>query len=136
MTSTAMGEGERREAACRRRAMRVNLISVGIAAALIALAWFGKREGGGTDPVWAGAAALLYLGAMLWSLRLGIRNADEFEGRATLRALATGMIVFALVFPVWMFLGDAGLVPEPDAQRLFTISVVSAMLSHFWSRFR
>lgn len=136
MTSMTMGEGERREAACRRRARMRIAGSVIVAAALIGTALIGKRAGGTMDPAWSVVAALLYLGSLAYFIRLGIRGSDEYEMRATVRALATGMIVFALAFPVWMFLGDGGLLPEPNAQRLFTLSFLSVMLSYFWHRSR
>src|SRR5262245_36358767 len=114
MMSTAMGEGERIEAARRRRSLTIILISLAVAIVILAgTAWFDRR-GGGVAPGWAVAFSVLYVGVLLFSAWRGCAVSDEVEARAGIRALALGTIVFGLVYPPWLFLGEAGLLPRAD----------------------
>jgi len=124
-----MGEGERAEAARRRRNAIVVMVSLGAALVLLAGTFVFKRQGGGVTPGWAIAFAVIYVGLMLGCGWQAWRGTDEVEGRATIRALALGACIYGLVYPPWSFLANAGIAPPPDGDLLYGLTVVTVMLA-------
>jgi hypothetical protein len=131
-----MGEGERVESARRRRSLVITLVSLVVAIAIVVgTALFGKADHG-VAPAWAIVFSLLYVGVLLFSAWRGRRTVDEVEARAGIRAMAVGTAVFGLVFPPWLFLGGAGLLPPADGTIMMMIVFVSVMIAYLWQRFR
>jgi cation transport ATPase len=136
MTSKAMGEGERAEAARTRRAGILFAASLAAAVAMIVGTAIFKQGHGRMAPGWAIAFVCLYLLVMFGSWRFACRISDEVELRATVSALATGGTAFALVYPSWYFLWRGGLTPEPSHEALFVIAFLATMASYLWKRLR
>ena len=136
MMSTAMGEGERAEAARKRRSLTITLVSLAVAVLIVAGTALFKRPGSGVAPAWAIAFSLLYVGLLFFSAWRGCSTVDEVEARVGIRALAVGTAVFGLVFPPWLFLGEAGLLPPADGAIMMMIVFGSVMLAYLWQRFR
>jgi hypothetical protein len=95
-----------------------------------------RRAGHGVAPAWAIAFSLLYAGVLLFAAWRGCRTIDEVEARIGIRAMALGTAVFGLVFPPWLFLGAAGLLPPADGTIMMMIVFVSVMVAYLWQRFR
>jgi hypothetical protein len=131
-----MGEGERAEAARRRRVAILFAASVVVAVAMVVGTAIFKEGHGRITSGWAIGFVGLYLLAMFGSWRFACRASDEVELRSTVGALATGGGAYALVYPCWYFLWRGGLTPEPSHEALFVITFVTIMTAYFWKRFR
>ena len=136
MTGTAMGEGERAEAARGRRAAMLAGASAVVAVAMIVGTAIFKQGHGQIAPGWSIAFVGLYLLMMFACWRFACRVSDEVELRANVGALAAGGIAYALVYPSWYFLWRGGLTPEPSHELLFVIVFVATMIAYLWKRFR
>jgi cation transport ATPase len=136
MTSRTMGEGERAEAARKRRAAMLFAISMAVAVAMVVGTAIFKQGHGRIAPGWAVAFVGLYLVAVFASWRFACRVSDEVELRNNVGALAAGGTAYALVYPAWYFLWRGGLVPEPIHEALFVVAFLTTMTAYLWKRYR
>lgn len=135
-SEAAMGEGERAEAARKRRAGMLFAGSMVVAVAMVVGTVIFKQGHGQLAPGWSVAIVGLYLLALFGSWRFACRVSDEVELRANVGALAAGGTVYALVYPSWYFLWRGGLVPEPSHEAVFAITFVAIMIAYIWKRYR
>jgi len=135
MTGTTMGEGERAEAARRRRVAATVIASLLIGAVLIAGTMAFKQDHGYLAPGWAVAFVAIYLGALLLCWR-ACHRVDEVEIRRSTDAMAMGGVVYAIVYPAWYFLSRGRLVIEPDDKAIFMIVFAACAITYFWKKYR
>jgi hypothetical protein len=136
MMSRAMGEGERAEAARKRRAAMLFALSMVLGVAMIVGTTIFKQDHGRIAPGWAIAFVGLYLLAVFASWRFACRVSDEVELRNNVGALAAGGTAYALIYPSWYFLWRGGLVPEPIHEALFVVAFLAMMIAYLWKRYR
>ena len=134
--SKLVGEGERAEAARKRRTAMLFAASVVVAVAMNVGTAIFKQGHGRIAPGWAIAFVGLYLLAVFGSWRFACRVSDEVELRNNVSALAAGGTAYALVYPSWYFLWRGGLTPEPIHELLFVIVFLTFMTAYLWKLYR
>jgi hypothetical protein len=135
------GEGERREAAVRRR--RIVVIGALFAAGLVTGFYAGFREGAalaGADGTWPPAMALaltaLYLVALVGGTLVLNGVMDEHERQRTYKAASFASSVLVSIYPVWFLLWKGGFVVEPIHWVMYIIFMLGLGLAMLWYRFR
>jgi hypothetical protein len=126
--------GEQAEAARKRRARAMIVVSVAIAALIVVGTAIFKRPDQQVAPGWAIAFAFIYVGAMVFGGWRACRQTDEVEARNNRAALVWAACFYGLTYPVWYFLWKGGLVPEPDHMLMFAATVFVAMATYLARR--
>lgn len=139
-----LGEGERMEAMRRRRfwtvlgAIMVLGMLCGIAAGYVT-----AHEGVPIDQAWAvmpDGLAVAVVAAALVAFNLGcwafVRAIDEVELADNLWASTVGYYVYAMLFPAWWALAQAGVTQGPNHWLIFTASLGAGLAYYFWRKWR
>jgi hypothetical protein len=136
------GEGERREAARRRKRW---LIGVALAlAGVIPGFYMGYQEGEAMaqsrpfawSPTVAATLAGLYLVSVFGGGVLLNSVIDEVERQRGYKAVSFAGTMLMLVYPTWFLLWRGGFVPEPVHWMLFVLFWLSLALASLWYRYR
>ena len=138
-----MGEGERLEAARRRRFWRLLawLVFAGFIGGLI----FGGTFfliGDGTlavtviPPAVIIGAVAIAIAAFLYGTWRFFVSVDELELQDNLWGSLIGFYVYSTIFPFWWLLWRAGVTGEPHDWAIFVITLVSATAGYFWRKLR
>ena len=141
MTELPRGEGERREAASRRK--RILVLGVLFGTGLVTGFYAGFRdsiafvERGGT---WPPAMALGLLGlfavAMIAGTYLMNQVMDELERERGYKAASFGAVVLLVGYPAWFLLWKGGFVAQPSHWVIYVLFLVAVSLGLLWYRFR
>jgi hypothetical protein len=138
-----MGEGERLEAARRRRFWRILgwLIFAGFVAGIIFGGTFAFL-GDGTlavtvipPPIIIGAAAIALAGFLYGTWRF-FSSVDELELQDNLWGSLIGFYIYSTVFPLWWLLWRAGVTVEPHDWAIFAITLTGGTAAYFWRKWR
>jgi hypothetical protein len=140
--SVPRGEGERQEAARRRKRW---LIFGALFAAGIVPGYYLGHEGGvdlivNREAVWPPALVATFLGLYLVGVVGGgillARLADDFDRQRAYKAVSLAGTVLMIAYPVWYVLWRGGFVPEPIHWALFLLFWLSLVLAGLFYRFR
>jgi hypothetical protein len=140
--SVPHGEGERREAARRRKRW---LIVAGLAIVGIVPGFYmGYQDGSAMaqsrpslwPPAVAAALAAVYLLAVIGGGVLMNTVMDELERQRGYKAVSFAGTALMVVYPTWFLLWRGGLVPEPVHWILFILFWLNLALATLWYRFR
>ena len=140
--SAPRGEGERHEAA-RRRKRRLIVSALAVAGFIPGL-YLGYNDGAALaesrPAVWSPALSLglvgLYLAAVIGGGVLLGKAADEVERLNGYKAASFAGMALMVVYPVWFLLWRGGFVPEPVHWMLFLLFWLSLALASLYYRFR
>lgn len=140
--SAPLGEGERREAAQRRKRWLIvaGLFAIGVVAGYLA----GERNDGWPavigpatwPPAVAAALAAVYLLASVGGSFLMNNVLDEVDRQRGYKAMSFAGTALIIVYPTWFLLWRGGLVVEPIHWILFAFFWASMALATLWYRFR
>ena len=138
----ACGEGERREAAMRRK--RILVIGALFVGGLVTGFYVGFREAGaifhGEDGLWSPALALGMIALFVAAIAGGtwIMNGvmDELERARAYKAASLGGTLFMLAYPVWFFLWKGGFVREPVHWVMYAFFVFAMLGAMAWYKAR
>ena len=146
MTGTAMqmGEGEFRERARRRRFWMVigGIAAAGMITGFVSgvLAAYNQVP---PDQVWASipdGIAIGFVAVALIAFNIGcwafVRAIDEVELVDNLWGSTIGFFVYAMLFPAWWVLGEAGVVGEPNHWFIFAASLGAGGIAYLWRKWR
>jgi hypothetical protein len=136
------GEGERREAARRRK--RWLIVAALAAVGLVPGFYMGYQDGAAMaqsrpslwSPTLAAAMAAIYLLAVIGGGLLLSRVTDELERQRGYKAVSFAGAALMIVYPVWFLLWRGGFVAEPVHWMLFVLFWLSLALATLWYRFR
>ncbi|HEX8262946.1 MAG TPA: hypothetical protein VF547_08740 [Allosphingosinicella sp.] len=137
-----LGEGERREAARRRKRWLIvgALALVGFVPGLYLGFEHGAAAAESRPLVWsptlAAALAGLYLASLLGGGVLLNGVMDEVERQRGYKAVSFAGAALMVVYPTWFLLWKGGFVPEPVHWILFALFWLSLALASLWYRFR
>ena len=136
------GEGERREAARRRKRWLIvaALALVGVVPGF----YMGYQDGAAMaqsrPSVWSPTVAALlagvYLVAVIGGGLLMSKVMDEVERQRGYKAVSFAGTVLMVIYPTWFLLWRGGFVPEPVHWMLFVLFWLSLALATLWYRFR
>ncbi|HEX8483125.1 MAG TPA: hypothetical protein VF650_14605 [Allosphingosinicella sp.] len=140
--SVPRGEGERRDAARRRKKWLI-VAALGLAGAVPGF-YIGVQHGAAAaqsrpfvwSPTFALALAGMYLVAVVGGGLLLGKFVDEVERQRSYQAVSVAGLALMIVYPTWFLLWKGGFVPEPVHWMLFVLFWVSLALAHLWYRFR
>lgn len=137
-----LGEGERREAARRRKRWWIvaALAGVGFVPGL----YIGFQQGAAAAQdqplIWSPTVAALLAGLYLVAVAGGglLMNSvmDEIERQRGYKAVSFAGAALMVVYPTWFLLWKGGFVPEPVHWMLFVLFWLSLALASLWYRFR
>ncbi len=137
------GEGERLEAARRRRFWRILgwLAFAGFVAGLVfggTYAYLGSGSPAVTvfPPVIIVAAVAVAMAGFLYGTWRFFASVDELELQDNLWASLIGFYVYSTVFPTWWLLWRAGVTGEPHDWAIFAVTLVTATAVYFWRKWR
>ena len=136
------GEGERREAAMRRK--RYLILGSIFAAGLVTGFYVGFKDAeglfGGGGGVWSPAASLalaaLYLIALIGGSLLLKDQMDEHDRQVSYKAASLGAVLMVGIYPPWFLLWKGGLAVEPSHLVLYIIFIFGMAGGMLWYRFR
>ena len=136
------GEGERREAAIRRR--RYIVIGALFAAGLVTGLYAGFREGSalfdGGDSAWPPAVALAMIGlfvvAMIGGTIVMQGVMDEHERERTYKAASFSAALLLIGYPIWFLLWKGGFTAAPVHWIMYVVFVAGTLLASLYYRFR
>ncbi len=136
------GEGERRDAARRRKKWLI--VAVLAVIGVVPGFYLGFQHGAAMaesrpvvwSPTLAAALAGLYLVATIGGGLLLGRFIDEVERQRSYQAVSFAGAALMLVYPTWFLLWKGGFVPEPVHWMLFVLFWLSLALASLWYRFR
>ena len=136
------GEGERREAAMRRK--RFLVIGALFVCGLVTGFYVGFREAGtvfhGQEGFWSPAVALGLIALFVVAIAGGtwIMNGvmDELERARAYKAASLGGTLFMLAYPVWFFLWKGGFVREPIHWVMYAFFVFAMLGAMAWYKAR
>ncbi len=115
----------------------VSLAIAGIGGGLLAYVLnLAKASPGGLDGSTAIVLALLFVATMMAANWLYLRSADELTWAINIRASFWALMFFVALYPVWLILWTGGLVPKPDAETLYFLTLLVAGAAFLWNRFR
>ena len=136
------GEGERREAARRRKRWLIvaALALVGVVPGF----YLGYQDGAALaqsrplawSPTVAAALAAAYLLAVIGGGLLMNSVMDEVERQRGHKAVSFAGAALMVIYPTWFLLWRGGFVPEPVHWMLFVLFWLSLALASLWYRFR
>jgi hypothetical protein len=136
-----LGEGERREAAMRRR--RYQVVGALFGAGLVTGLYAGFRDGASifeAEGSWPPAIALVLLVIYLVVLVAGtfIMNGvmDELDRERSYKAANFAGVAFLSLYPVWFLLWKGGFVAEPSHWVMYVAFLVTLGFAALWYRFR
>lgn len=146
MTETTMqlGEGERRERARRRRFWTVigGILAAGMVTGFVS-GFFAGYNQVPPDQIWTSmpqSLAIGFVAVALIAFNIGcwafVRSIDEVELADNLWGSTVGYYVYAMLFPSWWALNNAGVVAEPDHWLIFAISLASGGVAYVWRKWR
>lgn len=137
-----LGEGERREAARRRKRWLIvaGLAVVGFVPGLYVGFQHGAAAAQNQPLVWsptvAALLAILYLVAVAGGAVLINTVMDEIERQRGYKAVSFAGAALMVVYPTWFLLWKGGFVPEPVHWILFVLFWLSLALASLFYRFR
>jgi hypothetical protein len=138
-----MGEGERLEAARRRRFWRILgwLAFAGFVAGVIfggtfAIIGSGSPAAAVIPPVVIVGAVSIAVAGFLYGTWRFLVSADEIERQDNLWGSLIGFYAYSTIFPFWWLLWKAGVTSEPHDWAIFVISLISATAVYFWRKWR
>lgn len=140
--SVPRGEGERRDAARRRKKWLIvaALALVGFVPGLYVGWQHGAAAVESREVVWSPTLAVvlaaLYLAATLGGGLLLGRFTDELERQRNYKAVSVAGLALMTVYPTWFLLWKGGFVPEPVHWMLFLLFWLSLALATLWYRVR
>lgn len=140
--STPRGEGERRDAARRRKRwlIAVILAVIGIVPGFYVGWQHGQAAAESRPVVWsptfAALLAGLYLVATIGGGILLGRLSDELDRQRGYQAVSVAGLALMTVYPTWFLLWKGGFVPEPVHWMLFVLFWLSLALASLYYRFR
>lgn len=140
--SSARGEGERYEAARRRK--RWMIVAALAVAGFVPGLYLGYNDGAALaenrPAVWPPALSIglvaLYLAAVIGGGLLLRSVTDEVERQNAYKAASFAGMALMLVYPVWFVLWKGGFVAEPVHWMLFLLFWLSLALASLYYRFR
>lgn len=140
--SSPRGEGERRDAARRRK--RWVIVAALAVIGFVPGLYLGYNDGaalaqsrsGIWSPTLAAVLAGLYLVAVIGGGLLLRGVTDEVERQNGYKAASFAGMALMLVYPIWFLLWKGGFVAEPIHWVLFVIFWFSLALASLWYRFR
>jgi hypothetical protein len=101
---------------------------------------YAERAAGGSigslNPWLSVMLALLFAVSMAISGWLYLRDADELEWAHNITAGFWGLMVLALIYPVWLILCLGGWTSAPTARGVWAITLLIASAVYLWKRFR
>ena len=136
------GEGERREAARRRKRWLIvaALGVIGFVPGLYVGVQHGAAAAQSQPVVWSPTLAALLAGLYLVAVAGGavLINTvmDEVERQRGYKAVSFAGAVLMVVYPIWFLLWRGGFVAEPVHWMLFVLFWLSLALASLWYRFR
>ena len=139
--SVTRGEGERRDAARRRKKWLIvaALAAVGMGPGFYIGFQHGAALAESRPVVWppavAAALAILYLVSVIGGGYLLSRFTDEVERQQGYRAVSFAGTVLMIVYPTWYLLWKGGFVWEPIHWVLFILFWLSLALATIWYRY-
>ena len=135
------GEGERREAATRRK--RLTVIGALIASGLVVGFYVGYTDQGAMldregswSPTLSLALLAIFLTVVLGGATALESSTDELQRQVGYKAVSAAGGVYMTAYPTWFILWKGGFVPEPMHGPLFALFWVTLLLSTLWYRFR
>jgi hypothetical protein len=137
-----LGEGERREAAQRRRRWLIvaGLIGVGIVSGYSAGHYNEAARAVAGPAAWSPAVAAVLAGIYLIASIAGsfLMNSvlDEVDRQRGYKAMSFAGTALIVAYPVWYMLWRGSLAVEPDHWILFVGFWLSLALATLWYRFR
>gem|GEM_PF-1083496 len=141
MVELPLGEGERREAASRRKRILViaSLFVVGLVTGFYAgfrdaVAVFERR--GSWPPAMALGLLGLFVVAMIAGTYVMNQVMDELDRQRGYKAASLGAVVLLTGYPVWFLLWKGGFVAEPSHWLIYVLFLVAMGLGQLWYRFR
>jgi hypothetical protein len=137
-----LGEGERREAARRRK--RWLIVAALAVAGMVPGFYLGYQDGAAMaqsrEPAWSPAVAAGLAGLYLVVIVVGgiLMNSvmDEVERQRGYKAVSFAGTVLMVVYPTWFLLWRGGFVAEPVHWVLFVLFWLGLALASLWYRFR
>lgn len=141
-TDAPLGEGERREAARRRKRWWIvaALAGIGFVPGLYVGFQHGAAAAQDQPLVWSPTLAALLAGLYLVAVAVGaiLMNSvmDEIERQRGYKAVSFAGAALMVVYPTWFLLWKGGFVPEPVHWMLFVLFWLSLALASLWYRFR
>jgi hypothetical protein len=141
-TDAPRGEGERREAARRRKRWLIVAVLAGIG--FFPGLYVGFQHGAAAAQsrplVWSPTVAALLAGLYLVAVAGGafLMNSvmDEVERQRGYKAVSFAGAALMVVYPTWFLLWKGGFVAEPVHWMLFVLFWLSLALASLWYRFR
>lgn len=140
--SVPRGEGERRDAARRRKKWLI-VAALAVAGAVPGFyvgVQYGQAAAESRPVVWSPTFALvfaaLYLTAVIGGGLLLGRYVDEVERQRSYQAVSFAGLALMVVYPTWFLLWKGGFVPEPIHWVLFVVFWLSLALASLWYRLR
>lgn len=136
------GEGERREAARRRKRWWIvaALCAIGFVPGLYVGMQHGAAAAESQPLVWSPTMAALLAGLHLVAVAGGgiLMNSvmDEVERQRSYKAVSFAGAALMVVYPTWFLLWKGGFVAEPVHWMLFVLFWASLALASLWYRFR
>ncbi|WP_118856972.1 hypothetical protein [Sphingomonas mesophila] len=139
-----VGEGERLERERRRRYWRIVGILLGIGMVLgFAFGFAGAHndvplgEAAGMLPDWAVLSLLAAaIAAFTYSCWAFIRAIDEVDLADNLWGSTASYYAYAVLFPSWWVLGQAGITGEPDHWLIFFVSLAFGLAVYGYRKWR
>jgi len=136
-----MGEGERLEAARRRRFWRImgGLIFAGFVGGLVfggtfAILGDGSLAVSVIPPAVIVGAVPVAVAAFLYGTWRFFVSVDELELQDNLWGSLIGFYLYSTVFPFWWLLWRAGVTVEPHDWAIFAITFTSATAAYLWRK--
>lgn len=127
----------RRDRRRRGAAFIVSLVIAGLAACAVAYA-LNRAEAllEPLDPILALGLLLFFAGSFAAANWLYLRHSDELVWEDNIRASFWALAFLVLLYPAWLLLHAAALLPPPSAKGIWGGTIAAAGLVYLWRRLR